>query len=1133
MFIYPKSLLESWAKLGLHGKNTCRPVMEARTSNGSEFDSGDDDFDDDLGEREVDANFGNIGGAVDYSDDNEMGYSETGVNPDLDNQYSRFGMNVDEFDPTTGKLKSETTAKKSKKKGETAAGTKGLRDALTARRMGDARKLFSEIDAIASRYCSLFDTLPDDDKSEDMRTAENDINTWLNRARDISDTDSYLFAVQGTIRSMERLGIASRKNNTIPDGIPENSISAEQLASLVYLFETERQMMNDLKDGELDDNVLSPRRLATRALTINRNIAGLGNDDEPLMPEVGERLYKSSFAPWEQRSLTAKEAFRKSAARQTMAHGDGQLDNFALSTKGTTAKVEYLGPENSNSANAAVPHQFFTSVCERIENDKSIMHKGARKSLIQEFNNSIELTAAYLLVYGARELKNQYGVAPPRIREISESPCYLQFSSKDGSFSASNMCLKLTIEMFGKYKDEIAGKRAKFVDAAGTVYESFPTYDSQNVSSSGHVSQRTIPAVDFLDTIISTLEYAMHDTGSATRLFVSKELFYIISKGLLLKRNARKIRENGKWVMTSGEPIPLFDYFAINHSGATAMRLDARLDQHNGAGEGNSTTLHERISQDDVLETSDGLRADQTSSEYIKTFLEHPTLPDICELFNISPASIPIPASPEKEKINFLISIMLKLSDIMMDLGASSYIVRRPGNELDEVISDEDKVQYGRECTVAEVWKNTWRKYNRGETSKGGTDEDGDMSPNTVKFLNGKVYAKRVLMSFAPFIIRWLESFQTYEYDRDDMITALTGVTEEYEKAKDLLTPYIEMVPLIVSIASSGMLNGKGGRGTNGFKLAMSYINKLQKDINIDLFSPNFLDTVIKYIKRNYNGMDDMLEYATEEAPYDSGSMLEWCVVRFLMSGIDSNSKLVPPDQVGQDNPGADTAAPKEASIPPILKKYREILAAKPSYLKRDAWLRKHNIMPETYDYLEQQASGKADDTRVIDMSVGEISGWITDDYLAHGDDGEIVLLMLGLIYVGTKIYDADMQATSKFKEDRVNERIHESSMQSRLRLPDAMNTYGADFLGQIIGDLVGDGGTSLAALLNIIGSHEPLTVDELEQFLEPVTGDEEAGEDAGSDASAPKSESELADELYQMVGKLSSTSFLVFNGIA
>ena len=172
IIVYTKSLLESWAKLGSCRKPVRRPVMEAKAS---DFDTGDDDFsDDDLGDRDVDAKFGNFDSIVDYSGDDNMGYDETGVDTDLDNQYKRFGMKVEEIDPLTGLPKDESKSKskktKQKKTAEERSSYRVMLDAVKVRRLSDARAAYRAIKAIGTQYIGLYEALPADYISNDMLT---------------------------------------------------------------------------------------------------------------------------------------------------------------------------------------------------------------------------------------------------------------------------------------------------------------------------------------------------------------------------------------------------------------------------------------------------------------------------------------------------------------------------------------------------------------------------------------------------------------------------------------------------------------------------------------------------------------------------------------------------------------------------------------------------------------------------------------------------------------------------------------------------------------------------------------------------------------------------------------------------
>lgn len=1137
IIVYPKSLLESWAKLGPCRKPSRRPVMEAKAS---DFETGDDDVnDDDLGDREVDAKFGNFGSIVDYSGDENMGYDETGVDTDLDNQYKRFGMKVEEIDPITGLPKDDSKSKskktKKKKTAEERSSYKVMLDSMRVRRLSDAKAAYRAIKAIGTRYIGLYEALPADYISNDMHTYIDDIKET---GPDNDEVMSYITSAQLLIRYMEQLGIAARKNNTVPDGIPENLITPEQLSTMILLCESETSMMRKLNGDDVDTKMLSTRRLAMKARSINQNILGLGTAEEPTMPSPSEKSLYVGFAPWESRIFSSGGNEVSSTLTDTKkARGENGGDSLS-----DDRVVHYLGTADSAGATVVVPHQFFTSVCKRIDEDKTVMHKKARESLKDEFNGSTELTASYLLVYGERGLKDSFGVSPPRIKETSGAACYLQILTNAGKqgFTGTTTCINLFKDMFDKCLKEISGKQATFVDSTNTECTEFPAPISYEQTATGHTLDKHVGVEEFLKNLISTLDGATHQVGASTKMFNSTELAFLIRKEMRLQRKPRKAHIDGKWTMTSSEPVPLFDYIQVDGSGSLAVHsFDATPTDSPNA----QRAANQRISYDDVIDSTRGLTGTTVAEDYINTFLAHPALNDMCAMIGVDPENSPAPESPEKEKINFCINVVLNFSNIMSDLGATSYLTRRPGNTIEEVISDEDKSTYGSDCTIVDVWKGTMKTVDNAAKSTAGYGEDGGfdfsgLSPEAVRFLRGRPKARTNLFTYIRYILRWLNTFQNYDYDRDDMVTALTGRMDEFKRIKERLNPYLEMVPLIVNLASSGILSN-GDKNSNEFKLATSYISKMQNGINIDLMSPKFIEDVIAYVNRNYSGVDDMLAYATNDAPFNWEQMLEWCVVRFLMSGIDDDGKLVPPDDVGKPKepvdgePAPDTAS-KEDRVPPILQKYRAVLAAKPAYLKRDAWLKKNNINPDTYDYLEQQASGEGSDTRIIDMTPGELAGWMSDTYISHGDAGEVILLMLGLLYVGTIIHDSDLKAVSKFKENNVQERMHDASMHYKIRLTNALAEYGADFLGEIIGDAMGDNGAALAALLNIINAPEPLTLGELEEFLEPAIPDSVEPDENGDVPAVrePKTEAEIADDLHQMIGQLASTSFLEFNGI-
>ena len=1129
MFVYPKSLLEAWASLGLRGKTARRPVTEAAAS---DFDGGDDYSDDDLADRDVDAEFGKYDSLVDYEGEDSLGYSEPDTAPEMDKQYSRLGMHVEDIDQATGLPKSDTSERKSK--GKTARGDsqKEFRDAIASRRLGDAKALYREISAVAERCLGFYGDLNASGMPEQVRDAANDIAANLNAPMDGKSADIYLSTVLRLIYDMEKLGIAARKNGMVPEGIPENLVSDEHVASLIYLCRPEKSMIRLMSGDDTDSmNMLSPSRLASRARGISQNICGKGKADEPVIPLDPEAVYKGSFAVWENRFKTKAErlADRGMAAASS---NDTELSSLAMSNK---MNAEHLDLADSKSANAFVPHSMFMMACERIENDKSSTHKKARGSILQEFNNSADLMATYLVLYGPNALKDAYGVHPPRLPGAGPSPCYMSRDahSRD-SFQSSVVCLRYLKETLEMCKTEIARKRAQLVDPAGNVYDELTVMGT----NSGTASKHTVGAVEFIDRILESIEHATAKSKQSDKGLVSPELSVAVDRALLLHRKPRKVSVNGEWKMTAGEDIPLFDYFSMDFGKTGMLNMDAPTKASANSDKGNTLTLHDTISSRDVIDSDESGLDVNTKGDYVETLLASDQLGNICTMCGIPESDRPAPDSTEKEKMTFVLGLLLKVSDIMRELGTDSYLARLPGNSIDEVISKEDKERYGRDCSIATVWSNTMRSFmdgckaaeDRGESK---ADILASLPPKAQRFVAGPIKAKRLVTTFARHLLNWLNTFQSYEYDSSDLVVSLTGSNDDFEKAKGLLNPYVEMVPLLIAIAGSDTIAGRDGRQSNEYRLAISYISQLQRELGENIFSPRFIESVIKYANSSYNGVSDMVGYANQEAPLDWSSMLEWCTVRFLVSGIDTASgKLVPPDQVGgAPVSGNGTDDSDTGEVPPILEKYRKILAAKPKFLKRDAWLVQNKISPEKYDYLEQQARGTAagiseDDgtgegNRIIGMAPADISAWLKNRYMKYGNAGEMILLMLGLIYVGTLVHDSAMQSVTAFHEDSVNENLTDASMHRMVKLTDAISAYGVDYLGRIIGDLVGDDGESLSILLDIIGSAEPLTENELGEMLAPVA---KPGE--------PRTEDSLSGDLNTVIARLSSTPFLVFNGI-
>lgn len=1102
IFIYPKSLLESWAGISMKPSRSC-PVMEA-----SDDEFGTSDGGDDAADGDVDSGFGRFSDIVDYEGDSEMGYSEPGVNKDLDRQYTRFGMNIQEVDPETGKVKDSKTTKPSKSESR-GRDYKSIMSSIRARRLGDAKTLYREIAGIASNYIGMYTAMPENYLPETMRDLVESISGTANISMGEQDPDTYTVATQKLIRDMEALGIAARKNNVVPDGIPESLISTIQISQLIYLFDTEKHIMQMMWSDDGGTRMLEPRRISNRTAEINRNMRGIGDNDEPLMPPVGENLYYSSFATWGE--------FQSKKGTATATQTSMKHTRYSMDIHGGTI-VEYLGPEYSASATAIVPHTLFAKVCERIDADRSNIHKKAREVMMSQFHDDVKSVAANLMMFGYADMKKRFGIAPRRMEETT-SPCFILLpKNQHGDFMSTKTCLQALVNMFTAYRREIANGQAKLVDRGGTQFDMFPSQDLTAKGVGTVTSYQDVTVDEFLGIIIDTLSRNISGPVKATRSFCSPELYLLITKDFALKRNARRVRVDGEWKISSGERVPLFDYLSSDIGSQHAFDINATANPYS---HDSKMQLGETISYDDVLDYENDDVKQRTLSGYIDTFLDGKRRYMYAEMVGVPREDVPTIDAPEKEKIQYFADWLIHLSDIMGELGSTSYIARKPGNEIEVVISESDKDLYGRDTNIIDTWKKVWFNFKNRRTDADLYTADGGLdtehySPNTVGFVSKNKNIKNGVFTYASRILEWLRSFQHYDYTSSDIVAALTGSTDDFVKARDILNPYVEMVPLIIDIASSS--EEGGSRNSEAVQFALRYITILQKELNADITSPAFIEPVLSYVNSHFGDREAMLKYSEDMPPVNRDEMLEWCVVRFFMSGIDrATQKLLPPDQVDETS-GSSVAT--EDAVPKILQRYRAILAAKPKYLKRDAWLRQHNIKPENYDYLEQEASGKNPDARIIDMSVGEISGWLTDEYVKFGNTGEIILLFLGFIHIGTLVHDADLRAVSKFREDGATQRMHDISMHRMVRLTDAMREYGGAAFGSIIAGLVGDGGESLKKLLNVITSSEPFTYDELAAALdcEPEDGtfDQET----------------LEHTIGQVIGTLSAMSFLVFNGI-
>ena len=1127
--MYPRCLLEAWAKLGLCDKTVSRPVMESRRHS-REDSTGD-----------VDSDFGNFSDIRDYEGEDDLGYAEPGVDTELDDQYGRFGVPTEEeIDPETGETVEPGTGarrtRKAKKKGESGdSNYKVIADAVRTRRLADSRNLYGEIAEMAGRYLDCYDSAP----AKEMPGAVSDNIAQLrdDLERTYGTADDYLGGVQRLVRDMETLGIAARESGAVPGGIPEKNVTVEQLTALVYLSAGDARLISEVNDPKRDQlnmltGVLSTTRMAKRVKAINDNIAGLGTGTEPLMPGPGENVYTSSLAAWNSR---LKSAGANLSSNRIPADKNAEIDNAALGAYKVQGRrnVEYLGTDFSGSATVMVPHTLFVSVCGRIEGDQSKLHRKSREDLLEKFGGSIETAAANLMVYGYNALVERFGVSFPRMAETT-SACFIAIPRiSSGTFTSTTVCLNALKDMLTAYRGEIATKRAQLVDYGGSVFESFPESYLYPTKGNAAGNDRMVSVVEMFDLIIATIERNMGGSPSMLKEFASSELYALLEKSFSLKRKARKVRENGAWKVSSGEKVPLFDFFATERNAVQAVNIDARKGSGSSSFMNTGRAVGETISYDDIPDYMGTRTTDTANSSYIETCLTDRRIANMCEFLGIPAADMPTPDSTEKERVKFFTDFVIKFSENMRSLGATSYIVRRPGNGLEDVVSDEDRDAYGNDIGVLDVWQKLWQTL-YDEAKKGNRELPGIIRAVVGNNLTKHSGARSVFVLIKHILV-WLRSFQSYDYNADDIVTALTDVGGEFKKAQEILDPYIEMVPLVISIAGSDKLAGSAGKGSDEFRLAISFINRMQKELNVNVLSSKFIGSLVDYARLQYGDEAEMLDYASKEAPYEWNEMLEWCLVRFLMSGIkesvDGSSGrrmptggLIPPEQVDAGDSGS-SGEDHSGAVSPVLAKYRDILARKPAYLKRDAWLRQNNIDPATYDYLEQEASGTRHAERIIDMSVGEIAGWLSDVYLKKGNLGEVIMLLVSMLHIGTRIHDDGLRTVSTFSDRHATDKMYGDSMQQMVLLTDAMREYGGDFIGNIVSGFIGDNGEALHALMEILGAQEPFTVEELGAILDGAEDDTENDASVGED--------DLAPAMGRLLGKLSAAPFLTFNGLA
>ena len=321
--------------------------------------------------------------------------------------------------------------------------------------------------------------------------------------------------------------------------------------------------------------------------------------------------------------------------------------------------------------------------------------------------------------------------------------------------------------------------------------------------------------------------------------------------------------------------------------------------------------------------------------------------------------------------------------------------------------------------------------------------------------------------------MNWLSTFEGTELNAGDAVMGLmSDDPNDFYIARQAITPYIDMTNLVISVAKSGMLSGSskgvGMSAGDAYRFLIGYVARQQREANINVLSPVMLRAAINYAMDKYGDNADILREATADAPFESDMLLEWCVMRFFMSGLDDNmsARLIPPEEV-DDGPDGDEG------------------------------------------------------DRIIDMPPARMSRWMAETYVKKGNPGEVVLVLLGLLSLMSKESDTVRTTGETHGAFDESDNITEGITGHVMLLQDAFQEYG---MKPIIGLITGllDGDTSMMKLARLVDDCEegPIDLGEMCDVFDIPNIEDEKGWD------------ELVERAGDMVGNLSSVSCIVFNGL-
>ena len=667
-----------------------------------------------------------------------------------------------------------------------------------------------------------------------------------------------------------------------------------------------------------------------------------------------------------------------------------------------------------------VPNNLFAEMRDGLTSGRSkVNNEGVSSLLDTVFNGNKDAMTAQILLTGQEAFKATYGVSPERLTATSAA-CFLTIPlNYTQPFVGSPTCLKATASELSEIGAGFDAKRNSYGRIVTPArFELINAQDKPVTKITAKDDGLDYTPSAFFQAIASQInERVSSVSGNSLISIVLKKLYQLITGGYSVRRRPHRERTpDGRLTMVGAENEPLFHFMHFEGAGLflqNTIRTDKSSDDS-----GEEMDVQVSVSNDDnvgEVAVSGNARATLYDT-LVDDYLTNLTGKRVFRFAGYSPEEIPSVEDDTDTKRRFICDALMRISDSMKAAGSESYLQRMPGDTLKPVISDADKDAYGNNVTISKAWASFVRS----------------AKENNVTF-PPEAWAATVrcgLFAFVDRMLGWLNTFHGIELRADELVDYLIGSQEEFDKAKGFLTPNINMTEFFVEAMKDGLAKDAQMRST-----VLKYILDMKNKMNSDILSDGVLSTVIQHVIDKYGDTSRMMTFAREIPPGDMHDFLEWCVVRFLMSGVDKDGKLIRPEDV-----------------------------------------------PSSGDGIEQD-----DGERLIDMSLRKLGEWLRKTYLKTGNVSECMLLLFGLLLVSADLQDAVYRDAARINYSKtINnyESLSSSCFINTIKLPDALAKYGFSYLSEAIGKMSRDGGESLYMLLSIIKMDEPTDIQTLSEIL-------------------------------------------------